>query len=122
MYLPIVYLSITAFFGGLFVIGATTCFWTIEASEAINIFTYGGSYMLTYPMHIYADWLRKFFTYLLPGALIVYYPALYFLDKPDPTGLSPLMAFLSPLVGVGVLTASFVAWHMGLRRYTSTGS
>ncbi len=121
LYLPIVYVSTTAFFGGLFVVGATTCFWTVEALEAINIFTYGGSAMLSYPMHIYGEWIRRFFTFVIPGALLIYYPALYFLDKPDPFGWPPLLSFLAPLAGFGVLALAFAFWRLGLRHYTSTG-
>ena len=122
IYLPVVFVSTVAFFGGLFVVGAATCFWTVEASEAINIFTYGGSTMLSYPMHIYADWMRRFFIFVVPGALLVYYPALFFLGKPDPLGLPPFMPFLAPLAGFGVLAAAFAFWNFGVRKYTSTGT
>jgi ABC-2 type transport system permease protein len=122
LYLPLVFISVVIFFGGLFVIGATTCFWTVEPLEAINIFTYGGSAMLAYPMHIYGDWFRRFFTFVVPGALLIYYPALYFLGKPDPFGLPTLMRFLAPLAGFGVLAAAFGFWSLGVRKYTSTGT
>lgn len=122
LYLPVVLIGTVAFFGGLFVIGATLCFWTVLPVEAINIFTYGGSELLSYPVHIYTDWLRRFFTFVVPGALLVYYPALYFLDKPDPTGLPAFMPFLAPLAGLGVLAAAFAFWAIGVRHYTSTGT
>jgi ABC-2 type transport system permease protein len=104
------------------VIGATLCFWTVQPIEAVNIFTYGGSEMLSYPAHIYGDWLRRFFTFVVPGALLVYYPALYFLDKPDPTGLPAFAPFLAPLAGFGVLALAFAFWGVGVRHYTSTGT
>jgi ABC-2 type transport system permease protein len=106
----------------LFVIGATLCFWTVQPMEAINIFTYGGSELLSYPAHIYTDGLRRFFTFVVPGALLVYYPALYFLDKADPTGLPRLASFLAPLAGFGLLGAAFAFWSLGVRHYTSTGT
>jgi ABC-2 type transport system permease protein len=53
LYLPLVVLSLVCFFGGLFIIGATITFWTVESIEVINIFTYGGSELMSYPMHIY---------------------------------------------------------------------
>jgi len=122
VYLFIVYLSIIAFFGGMYVAGATTSFWTVESIEAVNIFTYGGTVMMSYPMHIYGDWMRRFFTYIVPAALVIYYPALYFLDKPDPLGMPPFMPFLAPLAGLGVLAAAFIFWQIGVRKYTSTGT
>jgi ABC-2 type transport system permease protein len=122
LYLPVVYVSTVAFFGGLFVMGAALCFWTVQSSEAINIFTYGGAEMMAYPMHIYAPGLRRIFTYLIPAGLMVYYPALYFLDKPDPLGLPQLLSFAAPLAGAAVLTFGLAFWRLGVTRYTSTGT
>ena len=121
LYLGVVFVSTVAFFGGLFVFGATSCFWTVQRLEAINIFTYGGVELISYPMHIYNDWLRRFFTYVIPAALLTYYPSLYFLGKPIPPGQAWL-PFLSPLAGFGVLAAAFAFWTVGVRRYTSTGT
>lgn len=122
LYLPVVFASTVLFFGGLFMIGATITFWTLESIEVINVFTYGGSEMMNYPMHIYPGWMRKFFTYVLPGIFILYYPALYFLDKPDPLHMPPFAPFLSPVVGLGVLGAAYLFWTFGLRHYQSTGT
>jgi ABC-2 type transport system permease protein len=122
LYLPVVMASTVAFFGGLFVVGSTICFWTVQSVEVMNVFTYGGSEMLSYPMHIYADWLRRFFTYVLPAAVVVYHPALFFLDKPDPLGFPAWLPFASPLAGVAVLAGAFAFWRVGVRRYTSTGT
>jgi ABC-2 type transport system permease protein len=121
-YLPFVLLGLIAFFGGLFIIGATITFWTIESIEVINIFTYGGTELISYPMHIYPDWLRLFFTYLIPAAFLNYYPALYFLDKPDPFGLPGFMRFVAPIAGLAVLTVALAYWRFGIRHYQSTGT
>jgi ABC-2 type transport system permease protein len=121
-YLPVVFASLVAFYGGLFVIGATITFWTVESIEAINIFTYGGSELMAYPMQIYQDWMRLFFTYVVPAIFLNYYPALYFLDKPDPFHLPVWAHFLAPLAGFGVLGAGMLFWRYGLRHYQSTGS
>lgn len=122
LYLPLVLVSAIAFFGGLFVAGASLCFWTVEAIEVVNIFTYGGTTMMSYPLHIYHDVLRKIFLYVVPAGLVIYYPALYFLGKPDPLGLPPFTPFLAPLAGFGTLAAAFALWHYGVRKYTSTGT
>jgi ABC-2 type transport system permease protein len=121
-YLPLVFASTVLFFGGLFVLGATICFWTVESIEVINIFTYGGTTLMSYPMHIYDEWMRRFFLFVIPSGLLVYYPALYFLDKPDPLGLPPFAPFVAPLVGAGTLLVAFALWWVGVRHYTSTGT
>ncbi len=122
LYLPIVYVSTVLFFGGLFVVGATICFWTVESIEVINIFTYGGTTMMSYPMHIYNEWMRRFFLFIVPSGLLIYYPALFFLDKPDPLGMPLFALFLAPVAGVGTLFAAFALWWYGVRHYTSTGT
>jgi ABC-2 type transport system permease protein len=73
-------------------------------------------------MHIYSDWLRRFFTYIVPGALLVYYPALFFLDKPDPLGLPRLLSFLAPLAGFGTLAVAIAFWRLGVHHYQGTGT
>ncbi len=121
-YLPLVILGAMAFFAALYVVGSTVCFWTVERLEVFNLFTYGGAEMLSYPMHIYNRWLRWFFTFVIPAAVQVYYPTLYFLDKPDPLGMPRFVSFLAPVTGFGVLALSFAFWRFGVRHYQSTGT
>jgi ABC-2 type transport system permease protein len=118
----VVILSQVCFFGGLFVIGSTITFWTIESIEVINIFTYGGSYLISHPMHIYPDVIRRFFTFIIPAALLNYYPALYILEIPDPLGLPNWVGFLAPLSGLMILTAAMAFWQFGINHYQSTGT
>jgi ABC-2 type transport system permease protein len=122
IYLPIVFTGLVAFFGGLFVIGATVTFWTVQPIELMNIFTYGGSEMMSYPMHIYKRWMQTFFTYIVPAIFLNYLPALYFLDKPNPTDLPEFTQFLSPLAGFGTLFIALQFWRFGVRNYQSTGT
>lgn len=122
IYLPFVISGMVCFFGGLFIIGATITFWTVESIEVMNILTYGGSFTISYPMSIYQDWLRRFFTYVVPAIFLNYYPALYFLDKPDPFGFPAFAPFLSPLVGLGTLLLALRFWHFGIGHYQSTGT
>ena len=122
LYFPLVILGMILFFGGLFIVGATITFWTVESTEAMNIFTYGGQYMMENPMTIYADWLRKIFTFIVPAIFMNYYPALYFLEKPDPFSMPYFVHFLSPAVGVLVFWLSLQFWKFGLTHYQSTGN
>lgn len=122
LYLPVVVVSQICFFGGLFVVGATITFWTVESIEVVNIFTYGGNEMMSYPMHIYQDWMRRFFTFVVPAIFLNYYPALFFLDKTDPFGAPAFAHFLAPAAGIGTLIAALQFWRFGIRHYQSTGS
>ena len=46
LYLPVVIASLVAFFGGLFIIGSTITFWTVDSIEVLNMLTYGGSFTI----------------------------------------------------------------------------
>ncbi|MEM7132939.1 MAG: ABC-2 family transporter protein [Chloroflexota bacterium] len=121
-YLPLVVLGMLLFFGGLFIIGSTITFWTVESIEVMNILTYGGSFLNSYPMHIYQTPIRRIFTYIVPAIFLNYYPALYFLDKPDPFNFPWFAPFLSPVVGIGTLALALAVWRFGIRHYKSTGT
>ena len=122
LYLPVVIAGGALFFLAISIAGCTLCFWTVQSTEVVNIFTYGGTTMLQYPLTIYQEWIQKFFVYVLPMAFINYFPTLYFLDKPDPFHLSLFVPFLAPVVCVVVFLLSLRAWAFGVAHYTSTGS
>ena len=103
-------------------VGSALTFWTVKPLEAVNIVTYGGTEMITYPMSIYPSWLRNFFTFVLPLIFLNYYPALFFLEKPDPLGFPVFAPFLAPMAAGVVLFAAYQFWQFGLRHYQGTGS
>ncbi len=121
-YLPFVLIGMGLYFGGLFLVGATITIWTVDSTDAMNLFTYGGKEMMSYPMGIYSDWLRVLFTFLFPVALLNYYPALFFLGKPDPFGLPAWMPFLAPIAGFVMFLVALKFWQFGLKHYQSTGN
>jgi len=118
----LIVLSQVCFFGSLFMIGSTITFWTVESIEVMNILTYGGSYMISHPMHIFPDLLRKFFTYIVPAIFLSYYPALYIFDLPDPFNMPTWAAYLAPVVGLAMLLVAYSFWLFGIQQYQSTGT
>jgi ABC-2 type transport system permease protein len=121
-FLPVVLLSQVAAMGALFVVGGTWTIWTVQRVEAINILTYGGVELMSYPAPIYTRPLRLIFTYILPFFFLNYYPALFFLDRSDPLGLPVWPPLLAPLVAAVMLGLAMRFWNYGLRHYQSTGS
>ncbi len=105
-------------FTGLFPhLCASLCFFTTEGLEFINIFTDGGREFGSYPFVIYGKAILGFFTYVIPLALIQYYPLLYLLGMSQ----NPLYMLL-PLFGLVFLLPCYGIWRIGLRHYQSTGS
>lgn len=122
VFLLFIFASGIAFFSALIILQATLAIWTVESLEIMNTVTYGGVQMAQYPMDIYSEWLRTTFTFIIPLACISYFPVLLLLDKPDSLGTSQLFQGLSPLLGFTFLGVSLLAFHMGIRKYTSTGT
>ena len=114
--------STTVVFLTVFLIGAATCFWTIESSEVQNIFTYGGTELASHPLQIYNRLLQSIFLYIVPLGLTAFYPVAHILGKPDPFGLPPFAPFLAPLVAALFLALGLIVWEFGMRHYQSTGS
>jgi len=122
LYLPVVFVSQVLTMGALFIIGSTINFWTVERLEAFNILTYGSTDLVSYPMHIYPVWMQKVYTFLFPFIFLNYYPALFFLEKPDPLHLPPFAPFMAPVVALVFFAAAMRFWQFGINHYQSTGS
>jgi ABC-2 type transport system permease protein len=118
-------LLIVAIFGGvclfygILILQATLCFWTTESLEVVNAITYGGITAAEMPLTIYPKPLRYLFTFIVPIACLNYIPLSVILEK---NLVAPWISWVSPLMGVVFLLCAFPIWHLGERRYTSTGS
>ena len=114
--------SASAIFFALFVGISCIQFWTSDASEFANAFTYGGNTLTQYPLTIFPVEVVKSLTFVVPIAFVNWYPCLYLLDREDPFGMPAWFAVAPPFVAVALLGLALLAWRTGLRRYTSTGS
>lgn len=109
-------------FVSILLLGATLCFLTVETTELINILTYGAREMLSYPITIYNQLLQRFFLFIVPVAFGSFVPACYILEKPLPFGLSPAIAFVSPVAALLFAAIAGLVWNFGVHHYQSTGS
>ena len=121
-YLLITLVSGTCFFVGLFVIGATSCFWTVQSIEIINIFTNGGVFMGSYPLFHLSVVVSAFFhLYCSTLACVNYFPSLFLLEKIGASGVSPIGVQLAPFAGFLFLGITVLFWRWGVLHYQSTG-
>lgn len=111
-----------AIFFALFVGFACVQFWTQDATEFANAFTYGGTTLTQYPLTVYPAEVVRSLTFVLPVAFVNWYPCLYLLGRDDPFGLPGWLQFCSPVAAAALLALALLAWRTGVRRYTSTGS
>ncbi len=120
--LAISIVSGVAIFFAFFILGAAFNFWTVQANEVVNIFTHGGSLVASYPLDIYAVWLRRLVAFIIPLGFINYFPALYILGRPETAEYPIFLRFMSPFVAIVVNMLALHLWSRGVRQYQSTGS
>ncbi|MCL2404976.1 MAG: ABC-2 family transporter protein [Defluviitaleaceae bacterium] len=104
-------------FFGLFLIYAAFSFFTVEGLEFMNIFTDGGREHGRLPFSVYGDNVLRFLTFVIPLALVQYYPLLYLLGREE----SMFYAF-TPVISLLFLLPCYALFRLGLSRYKSTGS
>jgi ABC-2 type transport system permease protein len=109
-------------FVGLFTMFACLQFWTSDASEVANAFTYGGNTMTQYPLTLFPKDLVTGLTFVVPLAFVNWYPALFILGREDPFGMPDWLQLASPLAALAVAAVAALVWRTGVRHYTSTGS
>ncbi len=119
---PLTLLSGMTVYMALIVIGATMCFWTIKTPEVINIFTFGGDALVSYPLSIYNGLIRNLFLWVVPVGFVNYPAALLLLQRTDPHGLPAGVAWAAPLVAATFFAVACLFWRVGVSKYTSTGS
>ena len=107
----------TVMFIGLFILHAVVCFFTLEGLEVMNILTDGSRNYGEYPVSIYGKEMLKFYTYVIPIALIQYYPLMYILGRTD-----NMLYGLLPIVGALIIFPCILLWKFGVRHYKSNGS
>jgi len=104
-------------FFGLFVVYAAFSFFTVEGLEFMNVLTDGGREHGRLPFSVYGDGVLKFLTYVVPLALVQYYPLLYLTGRTD-----NILYALTPVLALLFLLPCWGFFRFGMSRYKSTGS
>ena len=104
------------------VLGAAVTLRTVEGSELVNAFTYGGVFLTSLPMELYGSALRFVFTWVVPFGLAVYVPALVLLGRAGPPGLAAGLVWVTPAATAALLALAGLGWRLGVRGYLGTGS
>ena len=101
----------------LFLIIAALSFFTIQPLDCLNILTYGMREFGQYPFSVYGKTVLRLLTFVVPLALVQYYPLLYLLDREN-----SILYGLMPLLSLLFLIPALLLYRIGLRCYQSTGS
>lgn len=101
----------------LFLLVASAAFFTIQSLNFLDILTYGMREFGKYPFSVYGNAVLRMLTFVVPLALIQYYPLLYLMDKEDSTWYPA-----APLLALLFLIPSCLFYRFGLKHYQSSGS
>ena len=113
----VMFISSIIIFFGLFLLMASYCFITVHGLEVKNVLTDGGKNMAQYPIGIFKKGFIFIFSFIIPYASVNYYPLLYLLGKSN-----NILYLFSPLLVIIYLIPCIIAFNIGLKHYTSTGS
>jgi ABC-2 type transport system permease protein len=117
LYLPLAVISGILIMFSVQLLISCLNFWFTNAIPVLSTATWMSQFG-QYPVTIFALPLRLLFTWVLPYAMMGFYPAAFLLrgDEYRPYGL------LAPLMALLFLGLALSAWRVGLRHYQSTGS
>jgi len=75
-----------------------------------------------YPLSIYPGFIKKILIYVIPFAFVNYFPAQYFLRKSDMVNYWSGFMYITPILGIILITAAGLVWKQSLKSYKSTGN
>lgn len=108
-------------YAAMFVAAAGLQFFTVNAPEMPNAFTYGGRYAAVTPPSVWPGPLRVFFGFVVPVAFTGYLPALVVLDLPGAGPFQQGLAWFLPVAVATVWALALLLWRTGVRHYQGGG-
>lgn len=124
---PILLYSLYALVGGVFfqsgamIFFGALSFWTMRTGELSDVLYYDIRELTNYPLRIYPNAISFLLTFILPWALINYYPSMIILRKAE-SAFDYGLGLISPLIGIVIFMAAYLFFYHGVKRYDGTGS
>ncbi len=104
-------------FTALKLMTASTSFWLKNSYPLMQI-TYNLSDFTKYPILIFPKFIQSIMTYVIPFALVSYYPALFLLGRISYWEVAGLLLAVTLVLS----TLALWVWKCGLKHYESAGS
>jgi ABC-2 type transport system permease protein len=105
--------------GAMIILGSLS-FWSVRPQKIASVVLAEMRAFTNLPLSRFPEFIRRGLTYVLPLAIINYYPSLIILRKVE-TSEEFVVGLLSPLVGVCFFIFSLYVFDAGLRRYAGSG-
>ncbi len=106
----------------IFLFSACFSFWTVKTDNLRNLMFFNARRISGYPISFYPGMIQKMIMFVIPFAFVNYFPAQYFLKKPEMLMFWNGYPYLTPLVAAIMFVLVYFFWKQGVRRYSSTGT
>jgi len=110
-----------AIYAAFFATAGGLQFFLIDGTEFTSSFVYGGSYAGQLPGSVLITPVRVLFTFVFPATITAYLPALLIMGLPGPKFLPAWLGWFAPLFAVWAWLLAWLAWRIGIRRFTGAG-
>lgn len=108
--------------GAVFLFFSAVSFYVVETSSLKEICYWNMRKFAIYPLSIYHKLIQMMLIFVVPFAFVNYFPAQFFLRKPDMAAYPAWMMYGSPVVGVTLYLLAYAFWRFSLKYYKSTGN
>lgn len=106
----------------IFMFASCFSFWTVKADNLRNMMFFNARRFSGYPISFYPGIIQKLLMFVIPFAFVNYFPAQYFLRKPEMSSFWSGNFYLAPVVAAVMFVLVYAFWRQGVRRYSSTGT
>lgn len=119
---------VLSIFGGVLIQGAIFLFlaalniYLLETDALKEIAYWNMRKFASYPLDVFHRAIRFGLIYVVPFAFVNYFPAQYFLRKPDMTQYPELFLYMTLPVGLVMYLLAYWFWRVSLRAYKSSGN
>ena len=108
--------------GAVFLAFSAITFYVLETNSLKEIFYWNMRKFAIYPLSIYNKFIQTILLFVVPFAFVNYFPAQFFLRKPDMAAYPESFMYITPVVGVVMYLLAYAFWRYSLRFYKSTGN
>ena len=108
--------------GAIFLFFSAISFYVLETGSLKEIFYWNMRKFAIYPLSIYNKFIQAILIFVVPFAFVNYFPAQFFLRKPDMEAYPEWLMYISPVVGIALYLLAYTFWRFSLRFYKSTGN
>lgn len=106
----------------IFLFAACFSFWAVRIDNLRNMVFFNARRISGYPMSFYPGIIQKLIMYVIPFAFVNYFPAQFFLKKPEMSSFWSGYPYFTPFVAAIIFVLVYFFWKQGVRRYSSTGT